>query len=221
MKNKLQEVAEKINALSLRERLMVIVTFAVLVIFLWWNFFAVQVLAKTKQLQQQNKSLQAEIQTLDLTSASIQKRLNDGVFRAKEQKLKLLRQKLEKVSQLLNEKTQALIDPDEMFELMQQLISAESKLKLISLSRKSVEPVFTLERQVGQEPGQEPGIYQHVLQMTFEGKYQNILDYIQAMEGLEWKLIWDRITLESSEYPIINVNIEISTLSDNENWVGL
>ena len=57
MNEQLEKTVEKINALSLRERLMILVTIVVLCGFGWWNFFALPILDKTKELSQKNKSL--------------------------------------------------------------------------------------------------------------------------------------------------------------------
>lgn len=211
------QAVEKFNALSLRERLMVLVTIVVLCGFLWWNLFALPLLAKTRQFNQQNIMLASEIKVLDSTIVAIKKRINDGVHKSKRQRLALLKQELQQVSELLETETLALIEPDEMFELMQQLIFAESRLKLTAMKRKQVKPVFSTD----QHESQQPEIYQHVLQMSLEGKYKNVLEYMQKLESLEWKLIWDRITLKTAEYPILKVTIEMSTLSDNQYWVGL
>ncbi len=116
------ETAEKINALSFRERLMVIVTIVVFFFFFWWNLFALPLLDKTKRLQKKTKALETDIITINATAAAIRKRIEDGVFKAKQQKLTLLKQELRKVNELLEGKTEALIEPAEMFELMQQLI---------------------------------------------------------------------------------------------------
>ena len=101
--------------------------------------------------------------------------------------------------------------------LMQQLLFAESKLKLTELKRKKVSPTFNLEVS---EAGQ-PQIYRHVMQIRFEGRFRNILAYLNRLEGLDWKLMWDRITLKTDEYPVVEADIEISTLSDSKHWVGL
>lgn len=217
MNKRFVDISEKINALSLRERVMVIVTIVALSGFAWWNLYALPVLVKTRQVNQQNKILLAEMQTLDATATAIQKRIDDGVHKTRQQKLKLLKQELQKISDLLESTTLALIEPDEMFELMQQLIFSESKLKLTEMKRKLVKPAFP----VDENDTDQPEIYRHVLQMSFEGNYKNVLKYIQKLEALDWKLIWDQITLKTTEYPVITVDIEISTLSGNKYWVGL
>lgn len=211
------QYAEKINALSLRERLLVFVSFIVLVIFLWWTFYASNMISSIEVKGQQNASLQQDINTLSTTIAAIEKRLQQGVHKAKQQQLYELAEELDQLNQLLSEKSQELIEPNEMFELMQELLYAESKIKLTGLKRKKVMPVFADEP----ESDQESGIYRHVMSMNFQGKFNDILNYIMRLEDIDRELIWDKISLKTDEYPLIAVEIEISTLSQNRNWVGL
>ncbi len=217
MNKQLLEIAEKINALSLRERSIIILTVVILLGFVWWNTFALSMLEKTKKLNQQSKNLETEIIAINTTASAIQNRIANGALKEKQQRLAQLKQELKKINELLEAKTQSLIDPDEMFDLMQQLIFSESRLKLLSMKRKQVEAVFS--KHMDENP--QPVIYRHVMQMSFEGKFEDILRYIKKLELLKWKLIWDRINLKTSDYPIITVNIEISTLSDTKYWVGL
>ncbi|MCK5662608.1 MAG: hypothetical protein KAI17_03930 [Thiotrichaceae bacterium] len=217
MNKQLLEIAEKINALSLRERSIIILTVVILLGFVWWNTFALSMLEKTKKLNQQSKNLETEIIAINTTASAIQNRIANGALKEKQQRLAQLKQELKKINELLEAKTQSLIEPDEMFDLMQQLIFSESRLKLLSMKRKQVEAVFS--KHMDENP--QPVIYRHVMQMSFEGKFEDILKYIKKLELLKWKLIWDRINLKTSEYPIIIVNIEISTLSDTKYWVGL
>jgi MSHA biogenesis protein MshJ len=215
--NKLRQWSEKLDALSLRERALIVSSILALAGFLWWNLYVQPLLESQSVLEAKNTALVSEVGILQQTIKNIQDRINGGVQQEKMYRLNALRQELQNVSEVLEQKTLELIEPEEMFELMQQLIFAESKLKVISIKRKSVTPVFS---QQETEKGQ-PEIYRHVLQMSFEGKYVDVLKYIGRLEGLSWKLIWDRIALKTTEYPIIRADIEISTLSGHQHWVGL
>jgi len=143
MNKQLAEYAEKIHAMTLRERLLIIVSVVALLIFLWWNFYAGLLLSKKEVINGQNDTLKQDIQTLTITSDSISKRINQGVNKTKQKQLHLLTQELSTVNDILNQMTLELIEPNEMFELMQQLIFADSKLKLTGLKRKQVTPAFT------------------------------------------------------------------------------
>lgn len=219
MSKPIQSFTAKFDALQFRERLLIIISTAVLLGFIWWNFYTISILQQSKKLEQQNIVLQHEIDTFEQTAAEIKKQIDSGVLSARQEKLESLQEEFDKVSALLEQKTSALIEPDEMFDLMRQLIFAESGLKLTEMKRKQVKPVFQPVAEGSEE--QQPEIYRHVLQMSFEGRYPSILKYVQKLEKLEWKLIWDRVSLKTADYPVIRVNIEISTLSDSQHWVGL
>jgi len=217
MTDGLKQYAAKFDALSLRERALIGITLLVVIGYLWWYLFAAPQLAEVKRLQKQNSNLQTEIDSMNLAAEQVSQRIENGVHEAKQQQLESLQREFERINQVLQQKTLDLIEPDRMFELMQQMIFRESRLTLTGLKRKSVQPVFD-EDEADQQQGQ---IYRHVMQVRFHGSYQNILNYISSLEQLEWKLIWDGITLQLDEYPRINVEIEISTLSDSQQWVGL
>jgi MSHA biogenesis protein MshJ len=110
-----------------------------------------------------------------------------------------------------------LIDPDQMFQLMTSLVYRESGLKLLSLKRLKVKPAI--------EPSEDQrdvaGINRHVLEVKFSGKFLDILKYMQTLENLDWKLIWDEIEIATNEFPQISVKIVISTLSTRKEWVGV
>jgi hypothetical protein len=104
-----------------------------------------------------------------------------------------------------------------MFQLMSQLIYKDSRLKLLSLKRREVKPAIT----VTDENQEDAGIYRHVLEVKFSGKFKDIFKYMQSLEALDWKLIWDEIEIVSNEYPLITLKVVISTLSTRKEWVGV
>ncbi len=217
MSQQFKQYADKINALSLRERAIITLSVLIAMVFLWWNFYLDPVQKQTDSVKQGNELLANEIESLQVAMQSIQQRIQQGVNKSEAEKLELLKAELDQINEVLEQKTLALIEPDEMFELMQELIFSESKLKLTELKRQQVKPLFEAQET---DEGQ-PKIYRHSIQMSFEGKYQDVLNYVISLENLEWKLLWDRITLKTTEYPMMRVDIEISTLSDNQHWVGL
>lgn len=217
MNKNIKHYSDRINALSMRERLLILCSVLVLLIFAWWSYYAQPLVANTQVMDELNVRLGEEIQTMQLTIASIDKRISQGVHQASQQQLELLKRELLRVNTLLQQKTLELIEPEEMFELMQQMLFAESKLKLTELKRKKVTPTFNMQ----EKDVDQPEIYRHVMRIRFEGSYQRIINYLNRLEDIDWKLLWDRITIRTAEYPLIEADIEISTLSDSKHWVGL
>lgn len=209
--------ADKFDALSIRERVLFGGTLLVVVGFCWWHFIAAPMVVQAKSLQTETQQISAEVSSAQLTIDQVQSRLKAGVHKEKEDQLARLKLELLKVEKQLQLKATELIDPEEMFQLMTQLIYKESRLKLVSLKRREVKPA--LEAKEGQR--NDDGIYRHVLELKFSGKYEDILTYMTALESLDWKLIWDEIEIISDDHPIINVKVVISTLSTRKEWVGV
>ena len=209
--------ADKFDALSIRERALFGITLLVVVGFSWWHFFATPMIVQAKAFEGENRRINTEVNATRQSVDLIQARLKAGVHKEKEDQLARLKQELLKADKQLQLKTTELIDPEDMFQLMTQLIYKDSKLKLMSLKRREVKPAIEVKE--GQKS--EDGIYRHVLEVKFSGEFEDILTYMTTLESLDWKLIWDEIEMISDEYPVINVKIVISTLSTRKEWVGV
>jgi MSHA biogenesis protein MshJ len=212
-----KENAEKFNVLSIRERLLVGLTILGLIILFWWYFFASPIMSKIVSIEVDNLKITKVIDRAQLSVDKIKARLKAGVHKKSKAKLARLKQELIKTEAQLKLKATELIDPEEMFQMMTRLIYKESKLKLLSLKRRDVKPA--IEEREGQE--NTVGIYRHVLEVKFSGQYEDIFNYIESLEALEWKLIWEEIEVSNDEYRVVNVTVVISTLSMREEWVGV
>jgi MSHA biogenesis protein MshJ len=207
----------RFNTLSLRERFLFGATILVVLSLGWWHLFAKPVMLETDNLVAENTKIRIEVNQTRAEIKTIRNTIAAGVNREKEVKLGQLTRALEAVEDRLRLKTIELIDPEKMFQLMSQLIYRDSGLKLLSLKRREVKPAISLSEE--QQEGAD--IYRHVLEVKFSGKFRDILVYMQSLEALDWKIIWDEIEIVSNEYPLITVKVVISTLSTRKEWVGV
>lgn len=208
----------RFNALSLRERLLLGSVILLVPIFGWWNFHAQPTMNMIESQIAENERLSTDANSTRVAIEEIRSRIATGVHKEKKQKLAKLQQQLQQVEETLRLKTNELIDPEEMFELMNRMIFSESRLTLINLKRREVRPAITPEEGAQAD---DAGLYRHVLEIKFSGKYADILSYMQSLEALDWKLIWDEAEIHSEDYPQITVKLVISTLSTQKEWVGV
>ncbi len=218
MNSTLKQYQERFDSKSMHERGLVALSLVVAIGFGWWNFYAAPMMGKTGQLLSENQRLADDVEKTRALVRDIRERIEAGVHREKELQLASLGQKLDQVENLLKVKTVELIDPEKMFGLMNQLIYRDSRLQLLSLKRREVKPAIPSYDEEGSE---EPSLYRHVLEIKFAGKYLDILKYMQTLESLDWKLLWDEIEIQSEEYPKATVSLAISTLSTRKEWVGI
>ncbi len=217
MKQTWRRYADRFDALSMRERGLIALTMLVALGFAWWSLYAEPQSARLAQQAADNQRLAAEVARTRAAVADIRARIAGGVHREKESELALLKQELARVEERLEVETVELIDPEKMFRLMHQLVSGQSRLKLLGLKRREVKSALP----VADGDEAEPAIYRHVLEIEFAGRYLDILDYVQSLEALDWKLLWDEIEINSGKYPAVTLKLAISTLSTDKAWVGI
>ena len=218
MNDKLKLYARRFDAYSIRERGLVAISILVVISYLWWVGYAGPMTRKVEALQLTNQSIAREIDSNRAIVRSTRQAIATGVYQEKERQLLKLSKDLAALEEQLQVTTIELIDPEKMFQLMNELIYQDSRLKLLSLKRREVKPAIP---PIDEEEVDEASIYRHVLEIEFAGKYLDILRYMQNLEALDWKLLWDEIELESDEYPNVTVKVVISTLSTRKEWVGI
>jgi MSHA biogenesis protein MshJ len=217
MNSTLKTAARNFNGLSQRERFLFILTIVVSISIVWWYFYAEPMRLRTHLLVEENIKINADIEISRNTTSDVRAKIAQGVNQDKAQKLAQLELALDTVEERLRLKTVELIDPDQMFQLMTSLVYKDSRLKLLSLKRREVKAAI----EPNEKQPEEAGIYRHVLEAKFSGEFLDILNYMQSLENLDWKLIWDEIEIVSDDYPLITVKVVISTLSTRKEWVGV
>ncbi len=219
MAERIKQYANRFDAQTLRERALISLSLLVVVAFLWWVYYAEPVLQQTVALERENQRIAGEVGNSRALLAQVRQRIKSGVHQEKQAQLSLLLQNLTELDQRLRVTTIELIDPENMFRLMNELVYRESRLKLLNLKRREVRPAIP--RDDAEDSSQEPSIYRHVLEIEFAGGYLEILEYMRVLEAIDWKLLWDEIEINSDEYPRATVKLVISTLSTRKEWVGI
>ena len=54
-----------------------------------------------------------------------------------------------------------------------------------------------------------------------EGRYLDVLAYLEALEALPWRFYWRRLELTTTRYPLNRVRVELGTVSMGREWIDL
>lgn len=203
---------------QLRERIMLLACLLVVLFFLWDSLLMSSLTMQKKQAQKQVGSLQIEIAELQTRQQLVEMRKEFDPDRENRQRLKTLQQQLLASQQQLEEKIDTLISPRDMVQLLRQLLLEQRQLKLVQLENLPVE-----ELQIGAAPADEqvgPVLYRHRLNVVFSGDYLATLRYLQALEKLPRKLVWDELEIETEQYPTAKVRLSVYTMSLSKGWIG-
>ena len=226
----LTNLRNKIDDLSLRERVAVFAC-VVVVMFFIWDLLLMQPLARQeKQFKTSIQQKQAEQFALNTQIADLVVQEQNDPDRKNREDLNRLRKELKEVESNVQASTQKLVTPENMAMILQTVLQQTRGLELVHVKGLGSEPVVkvTINPQAEEEeekpaaPGSPiDNAYKHGLRIEFEGDYLTTLEYVKALEQLDWEFFWDSFEFEVIEYPRSRASINVFTLSLDEDWIGV
>ena len=234
MKQQIQQYRDKFEALSLRER--GIVVLAVLgILYTMWSMAIMNPMQKThkKQVKEITK-WQGQISDIDskinAVSVSMTKKDDSDVL----SRINNLKNEIQNISAIKKDITVGFIRPSQMSEVLRGLLRKEPGLELVRFESLEVASLFPQEDEnkkvsQGQEGAAEnkiekiaaPKIYKHGAILEFKGDYTSTVNYLRSLESLPWKFYWDGVGYEVLKHPKALVTINVFTLSLDKGWIGV
>lgn len=210
---RLAPLLARIDALSRRERLLVLVTMLVTIAGLW-HMLLIEPLAKRADASRSELgALEDRIETANqnLEEQILQLAGGGGEERAR---IAVLKQRIDEINSTLGDYAAELIDPAEMARVLEGILRKQSNLDLVRIRNLAPEAVSE------DDETNATRFYRHGLEIEVEGSFAACLEYLTEIEALPWRLYWQLLDLEVIEYPRNRIRIEVSTLSLDEEWIG-
>ena len=214
MNPQLESLQTRMDELTLRERVFVFITALVVLVTAWYLVFM-------QPLAQRADRLRSEIGTLATRVEAVNRNLDtlvlqlSGTGSETSNRLALIQRRIDEVNETLGDYGAELIDPTEMAHVLEGVLERQTKLRLVRMRNLGGEVLSA----TGEEDGAT--LYKHGLEIEFEGSYLACLEYLTELEALPWRLYWQLFELESQEYPSNLIRIHVSTLSLDEEWIGV
>jgi len=208
----------KVDALSFRERLLVLVTALVLIAALWHTLLM-------QPLEQRASQTRAELTALEERIAAANRNLEEQIQQLAggggEQRLRIasLRKRIDEINTTLGNHAAELIDPSEMAQVLESVLKEQSRLTLVRIRNTTPDSLVADEDPSAVTPSAVT-FYRHGLEIEIEGSYAACLEYLNAIESLPWRLYWQVLELDVIDYPLNRIRIEVGTLSLDEEWIG-
>lgn len=223
MKSQIRKIAQKIDALSLRERVIVFVTIGLALVFLVSSFALDPLLARQKQLAaqaSQDRTRIGEIRTL--IEQKIQARDIDPDA-AERVRLQALRAQYAQMQDSLMGLHRGLVPPERMPALLEDILRRHGGLRLLALKTL---PVVAVNQQADAAPAAAAApavaaVYRHGVEVTVQGSYADMLRYMNELEAMPWQLFWGKAALKVEAYPQATLTLTMYTLSLDKTWLNL
>lgn len=218
-----EKLAAKVDALSLRERLLVFAALAFMLISLVHVVLIDPLLTEQKKLASQMAQQQEKVKEIrGRLDALLQARKSDADSPLR-QRLNQVRQQIAEGDAYLQNRHSQLVVPEQMAELLQQVLQKNSKLQLLSLqtlpAASLVEKAAKQPEEAGIAAGTGKQIYRHGVQLTIRGNYLDLLNYLTELEQLPSAMYWGMARMNVVQHPDAELTLTIYTLSLGKTWL--
>lgn len=214
MKQALNQWAEKFDALSQRERVMVAA--AVIVVVGMTLYMPLEsLLLKRDALQRESKALVVENNISEQQIALYQQKLAQDPDEEYRARLTILTQQMADIDSQLTEQMVDMVPAERMPAMLSELLVRIKGVKLQSFDSIAPTPLLA----VGEE--NKLNLYSHGIKLVLEGDYFSTVKFIEAVEAMPNKLYWKQLDYSVDQYPKANIVLELYTLSINEDFISV
>lgn len=227
MKRYWELVRGKIDDMSLRERAMIFLAVAFIVVALVNVTLLDPLLAKQKMLSAQVAQQQEKMKELQARMQGLLQAKRDDEHSPLRTRLAQLKQQLQEQGGYLQSRSDRLVEPGKMAELLEQVLNRNDRLQLVEL--KTLPASLLVEKaqadeaanfSVGQkQTGLHRQIFKHGIQITVRGGYLDMLHYLDALEKMPVQMFWGEASLSVDKYPEAVLTLTLYTLSLDKTWL--
>jgi MSHA biogenesis protein MshJ len=234
-------LSTKFDALNRRERWMVACALFAVVFAVINSLLISPVVARQKVISNELVTNQVQIQNL---TQQISVYTNQTVIDPdanNKQRITELNSQLKTLETQLSGLQNTLISPDKMPELLRSLLKKNGKLQLVELKTlptkglleaESVDKKATASASENNSTNkvdtgkQDSPVFKHGVEITVEGHYLDLLEYVSDLEKMPWHVLWSKAVL-NEEQPIGNVwptnrlKLTVYTLSLDKTWLSI
>lgn len=211
------KLCEKTAQLQMREK---VIMFAGVLFLIGWLGSTLVVIPAYNEITAANKQIKDESRQINTSQQQIeiyQEALKEDPDVAVAHSITSIQNSLAELEKNLNVLTSDFISPNKMRSVLAELLKSESQIKVTRFTA-----LAAVEMDIAGIPD-SAGItlYQHGLKLTVVGSYFELQRYMKRLESLPWRFYWKVFSYKVDEYPLATLEIEITTISNNERFIAI
>ncbi|NNG23199.1 hypothetical protein [Telluria aromaticivorans] len=245
MKQRLIQLAARIEALTLRERALSFAAAVTVIAFVGFELvlspiYREQDALLEQILQQRNNMMGIDAEII----AKVEAYQVDPDVPART-RLESVKQETARLGESLLAMQHGLVPPERMAPLVDAILRANGRLQLVSMRTLRVEAISGRPAAAGAAPAAASAaaaapdaaaptavpdadtgkpadmLYRHGVEVTVRGNYLDMVNYMSALEAMPTRLFWGKAQLDVEEYPASRLTLTLYTLSLDRNWMKL
>jgi len=216
IKDKFDILVDKFYAVSTRERILLTLVFVAVLYGLWSALVYDNLASSQKHLRQEQISIRANINTLKQESVMLTEKIDKNPVKILDQRVVLLERENKKLAEQIAKIANKLVPPKIMTEVLTTILNTSTGIEVIKVENVKENPLF----ETTDENAPDVKIYKHGMSLEFRANYFDTVAFLELIEGLKWKMLWDTLSYEVEAYPYARVKLMLYTLSLDRGWIG-
>lgn len=214
-RERIKQLTERINAMSLRERgLLMLAVFAVIILL--WDFSTMQPLGERREAA--HTRLAEVRQRVSALTDSLQQLASErggDPNRELERERDTLESRIEVLEEQLAQRHGGVATPRQSVSVLAGLLAQRAGVDIIELE--NIEP-GRLKNASG-EP--VPGLFVHRVRVVIESDFHGIRDYLDRTARLPRGVFWESLTLSVEQWPVNRIELMLYSVTLDDRWLGV
>ena len=235
MKQQWKQWADKFDALTLRERVMVFAACALALVFCGYFMVLEPLFSRHALLTAgvaQNRGLMTGVDKEIVLLVEASQNDPDQAARAR---LQVLLAETARLKDGLRHMQSGLVAPERMLQLLESLLRQHARLRLVSMKTlpsgvvgetPAAAPAPASPTAAAGAPAAKPQpaaqvLHRHGVEVVVEGSYPDMVNYMQALQTMPTQVFWGKARLEADAYPVARLTLTLYTLGLDDTWMAL
>lgn len=214
MKHYWELAQSKVEAMPLRERMIMFAAMAFAVIALTSKMLLDPLMAKQKALSAKLEQQQGQMKELQVKVQVLSQAKKDEEHSPLLLSIEQLKKQVEAQQELIKDQRNHLVEPDKIVSLLQQVLNKNGKLQWVALENL---PVILVPTQAKNNTAKQ--IFKHGVKITLRGGYLDLLQYLAELEKTQVHLYWGDLNFKVVKYPEAELILTLYTLSLDRAWL--
>ncbi|HWA36924.1 MAG TPA: hypothetical protein VG873_03605 [Burkholderiales bacterium] len=213
MKETFKTWAERVDAATLRERVLIFLALTLVAVFAVSSLLIEPLRTREKAIAAENQKLQTELRGLEAAVQRLVEGRDADPDAATRKKLAASRAELNEVNARILREQRRFTPPERMRAVLQELFERNKGLTLVELKSLPVQPLAPA------PAGGAAGLFRHGIELSVSGTYADLYEYLKGLESLPTQLYWGRAELLVAGHPRIVLRLTVYTASFDRAWL--
>lgn len=229
MKKLWTRYAERIDALSLRERVLIFSAAMALLLAFLYSVLIDAEMRTQRRLSSTIAQRQAELKSIETQLTAVATSRAADPDRPVRERLADVRAQLADVERQISAEERKFTAPRQMKVVIEEMLARNRAVELVAM-RTLPTTTIAEARAEGADAAKaapkpaSPGerlIYRHGIEVTVAGRYLDLLRYVAELEHLPTQLYWSSLELDATRYPKHTMKLVVYTLSLDPAWLNV